>query len=361
MSDNENGKGVSRRTLLGTTAAAAGVGLAGGAALDDGRQWVRHGRGCADEDRGAEGAGCATGGAEDRSGARRTRRILRVLLERPVRRDADHRAPVDARTDARSSLQPLQRDRLGPDQRKPEGSDRRDAAGDPRIPQEPRRHVHERRPASPAHLVHGRHLRRPLRLHERQGQQPRGAGAARRHEVRQDHRTAEPAYGSRLAAAEVSAHRIRLLQRRRRRAAAERRQGPRQSEGVPLDLHGARRRHHEGRLAGDREWQSRQRRFRLSRQILLLDLLQRGGRRHPGRDDRQRAGLGRHLQPQADRGGGQEGRLQGNERRARDRRPQGVALHALRSGLEQSARHQHRAGRHPFRRGWKAFANRDGV
>jgi nitrous-oxide reductase len=33
MSDHENGKGVSRRTLLGTTAAAAGVGLAGGAAF----------------------------------------------------------------------------------------------------------------------------------------------------------------------------------------------------------------------------------------------------------------------------------------------------------------------------------------
>ena len=33
MSDNENGKNVSRRTLLGTTAAAAGVGLAGGIAL----------------------------------------------------------------------------------------------------------------------------------------------------------------------------------------------------------------------------------------------------------------------------------------------------------------------------------------
>src|SRR5215207_1444973 len=31
MSDNKNDKGVSRRTLLGTTAAAAGVGLAGGA------------------------------------------------------------------------------------------------------------------------------------------------------------------------------------------------------------------------------------------------------------------------------------------------------------------------------------------
>ena len=33
MSDNKNGKNVSRRTLLGTTAAAAGVGLAGGVAF----------------------------------------------------------------------------------------------------------------------------------------------------------------------------------------------------------------------------------------------------------------------------------------------------------------------------------------
>ena len=41
MSDNENGKNVSRRTLLGTTAAAAGVGLAGGAALStDGNGFV---------------------------------------------------------------------------------------------------------------------------------------------------------------------------------------------------------------------------------------------------------------------------------------------------------------------------------
>ena len=41
MSDNENGKGVSRRTLLGTTAAAAGVGLAGGVALTpDGKGFV---------------------------------------------------------------------------------------------------------------------------------------------------------------------------------------------------------------------------------------------------------------------------------------------------------------------------------
>jgi nitrous-oxide reductase len=41
MSDHENGKGVSRRTLLGTTAAAAGVGLAGGVGLStDGKGFV---------------------------------------------------------------------------------------------------------------------------------------------------------------------------------------------------------------------------------------------------------------------------------------------------------------------------------
>ena len=55
-----------------------------------------------------------------------------------------------------------------------------------------------------------------------------------------------------LRAAEVSAHRIRILQRRGWGAAAERRQGPRRSEAVSLDLHRDRRRHHEGRLAGDR-------------------------------------------------------------------------------------------------------------
>ena len=35
MSENDKAKGVSRRTVLGTTAAAAGVGLAGGVALTE--------------------------------------------------------------------------------------------------------------------------------------------------------------------------------------------------------------------------------------------------------------------------------------------------------------------------------------
>ena len=63
------------------------------------------------------------------------------------------------------------------------------------------------------------------------------------------------------------------------------------------------------------------------------------------------------LQPQAHRRGGEEGRLQGNERRAGDRWPQGLALYALCPGLEQSARHEHRARRHSHRRRRKALAD----
>ncbi len=65
MSDNENGKGVSRRTLLGTTAAAAGVGLAGGSCAWHGRQGLRHAGRCADQDRGAEGSRRAARGPEN--------------------------------------------------------------------------------------------------------------------------------------------------------------------------------------------------------------------------------------------------------------------------------------------------------
>ena len=158
MSDSENNKGVSRRTLLGTTAAAAGVGLAGGAVvMKDGSGFVS----TADAQTKAAApkappARPAVQKTEVAPG--RTRRILRLLLQRPVRRDAHHRPSLDARIDARSRLQPLQRHRLGADQREPEGADRRAAAGDPRIPQESRRHLHERRSASPARLVHRRHL-----------------------------------------------------------------------------------------------------------------------------------------------------------------------------------------------------------
>ena len=85
MSDNENGKGVSRRTLLGTTAAAAGVGLAGGAVVTkDGGGFVS----TADAQTKAAApkappARPAVQKTEVHAG--RTRRILRVLLQRPVR------------------------------------------------------------------------------------------------------------------------------------------------------------------------------------------------------------------------------------------------------------------------------------
>ena len=113
MSDNENGKGVSRRTLLGTTAAAAGVGLAGGVAFGtDGKGFVTAAD--AQTKTAAPKAPAARPAvAEGRSRARRTRRILRLLLQRPVRRNAHRRASVDARIDARSGVQPLQRHRLG--------------------------------------------------------------------------------------------------------------------------------------------------------------------------------------------------------------------------------------------------------
>ena len=217
----------------------AGVGLAGGVALGtDGKGVV----GAADAQTKARRRRRRPRGPPSCSKAevqaRRTRRILRLLLERPVRRAAHRRPAVDARTDARSRVQPLQRHRLGPDQRKPQDADRGAAAGDPRVPQGPRRHLHERRPAPSAHpsftdgTYDGRYA-----LHERQGQHPRRAHASRRHEVRQDHPAAEPAHRARPARAEISAHRLRVLQRRGRRADPERRQGARRSQAVSLDLH----------------------------------------------------------------------------------------------------------------------------
>ena len=216
----------------------------------------------------------------------------------------------------------------------------------------------QRRPPPPAPLVHRRHLRRPLPVHERQGEQPRRPDPPRRDEVRQDHRAAQPAHGARAAGAEDAAHRLRVLQRRGRRPAAQRRQVSGRPEAVPCHLHGRRRRHDEGRLAGDRRRQPRQCRRRLYRQVRDVDLLQLGGRGDAGRDDRQRAGLGGDLQHPPDRGGGEEGRLQGDERRAGDRRRHG-SPYTRYVPVQQPARHQHGAGQDPRHGGRQAVADRD--
>ena len=57
-----------------------------------------------------------------------------LLHQRPDRRGPHHRAAVDARADAHPGLQPLQRHRLGPDQREPQDPDRRAAARDRGVP-----------------------------------------------------------------------------------------------------------------------------------------------------------------------------------------------------------------------------------
>src|SRR5689334_2200972 len=178
-----------------------------------------------------------------------------------------------------------------------------------------------------------------------QGQHPRRPHPPRRDEVRQDHRDPERARHPRHAAAEVPAQRLQLLQRRARGADPQRRQGARRRLEVPLRLHRRRRRYDDRPLAGHGRRQPRQLRRRLPGQVRLLDLLQLRDGRQPGRDDGQGAGLGGRLRHQAHRGGGQEGRLQGDERRAGDRRPPRLALHPLHPGLEQPARLQHRAGR----------------
>ena len=130
-------------------------------------------------------------------------------------------------------------------------------------------------------------------LHERQGQQPRRAHPPRRHEVRQDHPAAQPAHGARAAAC------------RNIRAPATCSPTARTACRIPNDgkilddpkqyrsiFSADRRRHDEGRLAGDRRRQSRQRRCRLSGQILLLDLLQLRRGRHAGGDDRRASRIG---------------------------------------------------------------------
>ena len=103
---------------------------------------------------------------------------------------------------------------------------------EPRVPEGQGRHLHERRPAPPAPVVHRRHLRRALPLRQRQVQHPRLPHPPRRDEVRQDHPAAEPVHRARPARAEVPEDRLRLLQRRGPGADPERRQDPRRPEAV---------------------------------------------------------------------------------------------------------------------------------
>ena len=355
MATKSDNNKLSRRQMLGTAAAAGAVGAAGGIGLAQ----DRHDRGGGANPPGAARAATtgASGREQVRGQARRARRILRVLLKRPDGRAPHRRAAVDARADARTGVQPRQRDGVGPDQREPEDPDRGAHAGEPRVPEGQGRDLHERRPPPPASVLHGGHLRRPLRVHERQVEHARRARAPRRHEVRQDRAAAEPVDGARPARPEVPEDRLRVLQRRGPGAAPERRQGARRPEAVPFDVQRGRRRNHEGRLAGHRRRQPRQRRRRLSGQVLLLDLLQLRGGRYPRRDDGEGAGLGRHLQPQAHRGRGQGRKGPDDGRSSGSRRAQRLALHALCPGPEQPARNQHGARRHPRRRRRQAVAD----
>ena len=140
---------LSRRGLLGTCrrGCRAGGGLAGAGGV----------------------AGLAGGAASAR--ARRARRTARAAEVAPgeldeyyvffssgqTRRGAHHRPAVDARAHAHPGLQPLQRHRLGPDQREPkiltEGLRPRPASSS-----RARRDLSERRPAPSAPHLHRRHL-----------------------------------------------------------------------------------------------------------------------------------------------------------------------------------------------------------
>ena len=97
---------------------------------------------------------------------------------------------------------------------------------------------------------------------------------------------------------------------------------------------------------------------RLSGQVRVLELLQSQQGHHPCRNDRPRAGVGGRLQHQAHRRGGQERRLQGDQRRQGGRRPARIEIHALHSDPELPAWRQYRAGRHPRRDQRQAVADR---
>ena len=88
------------------------------------------------------------------------RRLLRLLERRPVGRDPDSRRAVHARDQTHRCVQPRPGYRLG---------------HHGLLEEAPERNVARRHPPR-APVLQGRHLRRPLRLRERQGQRSSGAG-----------------------------------------------------------------------------------------------------------------------------------------------------------------------------------------
>ena len=123
----------------------------------------RRGCGCRGRRRHPCRAGTQAGARRNRFGRRHggagpARRVLRLLVVRSGGRGAGLRRTLDARAPPHPGVQPLQRHRLGAHQREPPDHDRRAHARDPHVPRIPRRHLHQRRCAPPAHVVHRRHL-----------------------------------------------------------------------------------------------------------------------------------------------------------------------------------------------------------
>ena len=249
------------------------------------------------------------------------------FIERPDRRGPYHRPAVDARADAHPGVQPLQRHRLGHDQRKPQDPDRGAAARDQEVPGEPRRRsIHNGDPHHP-HLsfTDGTYDGRYLFINDKANSRV-----------------------ARIRCDVMKSDKIIEMPNAATSTACGCRSIPRTGyvfcngeHGVPIP--------NDGKILDDPQevwsiftavdgdtmkvaWQVMvdgnldNCRRRLSGQVRLLDLLQLRRRASTLAEmTGQRAGLGGDLQHQADRGGGQDGRLQGDQRRAGGRRPPRLA------------------------------------
>ena len=131
MSKADHNEGMlSRRQVLGTDGRPpASPGPSEALRLARRRRWTN---------RRAAGRPRPASAEQVRGQARRARRILRILLQRPVWRGSGHRLAVDARDAAHPGVQPMRRDGLGTDQREPEGDDGGSDGRDARAASEPR-------------------------------------------------------------------------------------------------------------------------------------------------------------------------------------------------------------------------------